>query len=542
MRVILAIFALLLANSVVLGQASPELGSGLRIDGPIKLAKVQQRSRGRSARTAKPKAEQPATEKSKAGEKSKAAEKPKIEKKTRAEKKAKAGTKPAATAESDDANAKDSKSAKSKPRDTTTASTAENTSGPSKDSLRESYLAIPAAARIAIQSDLVWTGDYNGLLDGEFSDRFADAVKAFQKRLKSKPTGVLNPHERAALAAAARPKRAEVGWRMAEDRVTGGRVGLPGKLATETSAGDTGTRWTSAQGQLQIETFRITTGATLEAVLEQQKKEPLGRRTRYSVLRPDFFVASGTQGLKKFYVRAFGKDDEVRGITVLYDQAMEGTMDSVVVAMSSAFMPFASQSVSAALAGLRSKVEYGTGVVVSASGHIVTDRSLVDDCQVIVVPGVGNAERLAEDKSGDLALIRLYGMQKLSPIGLIGDKPAGSDVTLVGIADPQAQGGAAAVSTSRAQLGAEAEPRPVQAKLAPGFSGAAALDRAGRFAGVLVQKPAVVAGPADVPQAALVARDRVINFLEANYVAPASGQPGADEAKASVVRVICVRK
>jgi hypothetical protein len=57
-----------------------------------------------------------------------------------------------------------------------------------------------------------------------------------------------------------------------------------------------------------------------------------------------------------------------------------------------------------------------------------------------------------------------------------------------------------------------------------------------------VQKPAVVAGPADVPQAALVARDRVINFLEANYVAPASGQPGADEAKASVVRVICVRK
>jgi hypothetical protein len=82
----------------------------------------------------------------------------------------------------------------------------------------------------------------------------------------------------------------------------------------------------------------------------------------------------------------------------------------------------------------------------------------------------------------------------------------------------------------------------VQAKLAPGFSGAAALDRAGRFAGVLVQKPAVVAGPADVPQAALVARDRVINFLEANYVAPASGQPGADEAKASVVRVICVRK
>ena len=528
---------------MALARSSLEVAAAPRVDAAIKLAKVQQRPRARAARQAKPKAEKPRVEtpKVETPKAEKPAEKPKAEK-PRTEKPKTEKPKPAAAAKPDDSKPKDTKAGDTKSGDAKPAVSAESPSAPSKDGLRESYLAIPAAARVAIQSDLVWTGDYNGLLDGEFSDRLADAVKAFQKRLKNKPTGVLNPQERAALAAAARPKRAEVGWRMAEDRVTGGRVGLPGKLATETSAGATGTRWSSAQGQLQVETFRITTGATLEAVLEQQKQEPPGRRIRYSVLRPDYFVVSGTQGLKKFYVRAFGKNDEVRGITVLYDQAMEGTMDSVVVAMSSAFMPFASQSASAALAGLRRKVEYGTGVVVSASGHIVTDRSLVDDCQVIVVPGVGNAERLAEDKSGDLALIRVFGVQKLSPIGLLGDKPAGSDVTLVGIADPQAQGGAAAVSTSRAQLGAEAEPRPVQAKLAPGFSGAAALDPAGRFAGLLVQKPAVVAGPADVPQAALVARDKVINFLEANYVAPASGRPGANEAKASVVRVICVRK
>ena len=32
----------------------------------------------------------------------------------------------------------------------------------------------------------------------------------------------------------------------------------------------------------------------------------------------------------------------MRGITILYDQAMEGTIDPIVVAMSSAFVPFAS--------------------------------------------------------------------------------------------------------------------------------------------------------------------------------------------------------
>ena len=128
-------------------------------------------------------------------------------------------------------------------------------------------------------------------------------MKAFQRRNKSKDTGVLNPQERAILAASAKPLQAEVGWRLAEDPTSGARVGLPGRLATETSRGASGTRWSSAQGQLQVETFRIA-NTRLEAVFERQKREPFDRRPGYNVLRPDFFVMSGIQGLKKFYVRA----------------------------------------------------------------------------------------------------------------------------------------------------------------------------------------------------------------------------------------------
>ncbi len=46
----------------------------------------------------------------------------------------------------------------------------------------DSYNAIPLAERVAIQSDLIWTGDYNGVVSGEFGDRSIAAVKAFQKR------------------------------------------------------------------------------------------------------------------------------------------------------------------------------------------------------------------------------------------------------------------------------------------------------------------------------------------------------------------------
>ena len=74
-----------------------------------------------------------------------------------------------------------------------------------------------------------------------------------------------------------------------------------------------------------------------------------------------------------------------------------------------------------------------------------------------------------------------------------------------------------------------------------GFSGAAALDGNGKFAGIALLKPVQVAGPAnDAPaaQAVLVTADTVRGFLESNGVNIAGGSA---DAKASVVRVICVR-
>lgn len=426
------------------------------------------------------------------------------------------------------------------PATTGTAPDARPEDSTAKQSVKDSYAAIPANERLSIQSDLTWTGDYNGLINGEFSDRLVAAVRAFQRRNKSKDTGVLNPQERAILAASAKPLQDEVGWRLAEDPVTGARLGLPGKLATEIARGRTGTRWSSLQGQLQIETFR-TANTPLAAEFERQKREPFDRRATYQVLRPDFFVLSGTQGLKKFYMRAAARDNEVRGIVILYDQAMEGTMDPVVVAMSSAFVPFGVAGAAHDVGRLRRMVEYGTGLVVSGGGHIVTDKQTIEGCQVIVIPGLGHAERLAEDRGSELALIRVYGARNLTPFALLGPAPRGDAVTLVGIADPHAQGGGNAASTATATL-RPGNPPLLDALPAPGFSGAAALDSQGRIAGMVVVKPSVVAGPAPAPQASMLPLERMINFLEANYVSPQSGRAGADAARASVVRVICVRK
>src|SRR6202165_5500526 len=107
------------------------------------------------------------------------------------------------------------------------------------------------------------------------------------------------------------------------------------------------------------------------------------------------------QGLKKFYVRGQYKGDEVRILTILYDQATEGTVEPVVIAMSSAFNPFPS---GAQIAGPppRKTVEYGTGVVVSDDGAILADRQVTDGCLAIAIAGFGNADRVPHVTDPDL--------------------------------------------------------------------------------------------------------------------------------------------
>jgi peptidoglycan hydrolase-like protein with peptidoglycan-binding domain len=400
--------------------------------------------------------------------------------------------------------------------------------------------AMAQAERLALQSDLAWVGQYNGAITGEVSERMVTAIKEFQKARGGKQTGVLNSQERGILADTAKRKQENVGWKIVTDPGTGVRLGIPTKLVPQPSSDASGARWNSPTGTVQVQLARRKeANPTTAKLAEREKKEPAGRTIDYTVVKPDFFVLSGLQGLKKFYVRGTFKGDEVRILTILYDQATENTVEPVVIAMSSAFNPF---PVGAQSAGPppRKTVEYGTGVVVSEDGAIVTDRQLVDSCLAVAISGHGNADRVAEDKDHDLALLRIYGARGLKPLSLA-NEASKTNVELTGIADPQNQGGGAAASTVKASIAPVGGASDLALSPAPaiGFSGAAALDGDGKFAGIALLKPVVVAGPAAAAQAALVPADVVRGFLKANGVDAAGGSP---DARASVVRVICVRK
>ncbi|MBV9564513.1 MAG: peptidoglycan-binding protein [Bradyrhizobium sp.] len=404
--------------------------------------------------------------------------------------------------------------------------------------------AMGQAERLALQSDLAWVGQFNGAITGDVSERMVAAIKEYQKAKGGKPTGVLNPQERSVLAETARRHQESVGWKIVTDAGTGVRLGIPTRLVPQQSNDANGAKWSSPNGTVQIVlTRRKEANPTTAKLADQEKKDPPGRTVDYTVVKPDFFVLSGLQGLKKFYLRGTFKGDEVRILTILYDQATENTVEPVVIAMSSAFNPFPS----AAQAGPppRRMVDYGTGIVVSEDGAIVTDREVTDGCLALKIGGFGHADRLADDKDRGLALLHIYGARGLKPLNLAGGA-AKSTVDLAGIADPQIQGGGSAASSVKATVTAIGGGGDLALSPAPalGFSGAAALDDSGKFAGMVLSRPVVVAaasaGTASATsQAVLVPGDRLREFLKANGV-DAAGT--STDAKASVVRVICVRK
>jgi hypothetical protein len=324
-----------------------------------------------------------------------------------------------------------------------------------------------------------------------------------------------------------------VGWQLIEDPATGARLGLPAKLVPRVEASRTGSRWTSAQGQIQIETFRLTEAA-LPALFEQEKKASK-REILSSQLTADSFVISGVQGLKNFRVRAATRGAEVRGVTVLYDQATEGTMDRIATAVVGAFTAFPDPNASP-VPGIRRMVEYGTAIVVSGDGDLITTAHVTDDCQAITLPGLGHVERVATDKANDLALLHVYGARNLVPAALVGDAN-GTDFKLIGIADPLAQAGGAEVTSAVCRrTGQGIEPAPKS-----GFAGAAVTDGRGAVVGMVEFKPSAVAG-GGAQGATLVPSETIWAFLQARGITPTVAASDHAPIELSVVRVACVRK
>ncbi len=171
--------------------------------------------------------------------------------------------------------------------------------------------AIPPAADVmAIQIDLAWTGDYNGC-------RQRRAQREDHRRRQSVPAQPQIQRNRRAQSARARPARSdrkgETGAsRLADDRRPRHRCAArtSDQASLDQGGGEdrhplvVGAR-TGAGRDLPDPRARHHAGAGLRAA-DARSRPPA--RLEVNLLQSDFFILSGMQGLKRFYVRG-----EIRG-------------------------------------------------------------------------------------------------------------------------------------------------------------------------------------------------------------------------------------
>ena len=383
---------------------------------------------------------------------------------------------------------------------------------PAFEAMRAGFEALPEAERKGLQDALVWTGDYNSVVNGAFGRRTFEALNA--ARARARGNDPLDPGSRAAILAAGEAARKAVRFTVQADPASGAVLGVPERMLPKRSAVPGGTRWQSADGRLTLESRSFPAGGPdLEALFARATAPLADRKVTYKLKRPDFIVVTGETAAGRSYLRYAAGPAGIRGFAIGYEAAQEPEVDHLVIAIANSFVPFpdapaeapriaaAPPALTPALppaaapppAAMAPQV-IGTGLVV-APGRVLTAASVAEGCPSLRA-GAAPAKVLRSDRG--LALLEAAGLPGPKLPGLHGASASEDRVVVA------ADGAGASVAPGAMPATGSGEAR-VTAPLQPGSAGAPVLDRAGGLAGLVARYPAaprLVAGvvpPASFP-------------------------------------------
>lgn len=417
------------------------------------------------------------------------------------------------------------------------------------EAARPSFEALPEAERKAIQDALVWTGDYNSVVNGMFGKRTFEALNAFRTRTRA-PGDVLDARTRSAILAAGETARKAARFSVRADPASGVVLGVPDALLPKRSALPGGSRWQSADGRVTLESRSFKPGeSSLDSLFERASAPAPGRMITYKLKRPDFIVVTGETATGKFYIRHAAGSEGVRGFTFGYDKSLAGDVDRLVIAVANSFVPFPETGAAtpeASVAKPRPPVlasapaaPAGTGLVVAA-GRVLTVSSVLEGCAAPVIRDKP-AKLLKTDPASGLALLDVPGLPSAQLPAPRAAGIASGDALVAVSAD--ASGLAVAPGSGSATGG-------MFAPLQPGAAGAPVLDRSGALTGLVARFPAsprLVAGVMPPMSHAVVPATAIAAFL-ARDAAGAPAQAGdaslgtvAARVSGGVVAITCRR-
>lgn len=419
---------------------------------------------------------------------------------------------------------------------------------PAFEAAKPVFEALPEPERRALQDALVWTGDYNSVLNGAFGRRTFEALAAFKARSRA-PGEILDPKTRAAILAAGETARKAARFSVRPDAASGVVIGVPEALLPRRGAIPGGTRWQSADARVTLESRSSKPGeAGLEALFERAVAPAAGRTVTYKLKKPEFVVVTGETATGKFYIRHAAGAEGVRGFTLGYDKALAADVDRLVIAVANSFVPFPeSGPVTPELIVAKLKpppasapaAPSGTGLAVGP-GRVLTAASAIEGCPAPEVRGAP-VRLLRADPASGLAVLDAPGLSGGAVPAVRSKPPASGDVLVTVAAD---------VSGLSVAPGSGSATGGVFAPLQPGAAGAPVLDGTGALAGLVWRFPAaprLVAGVMPPMSHALIPAGEVAAFLAGlGIAAGAPAQAGgaslgsvASRVSGAVVAITC---
>lgn len=376
---------------------------------------------------------------------------------------------------------------------------------PAQAASKLAYDRLDEAERKAIQNDLIWTGDFNGVAGGEFGKRTYDAMLAFERRAQGVSDGILTPPERAALTRAADQARLAIRFAPITDQSTGIRIGLPAALLPARVAVENGVVYRRPDGAVTLQLTSMPAAQAFDDLFERLRQDGPGRKVTYRLKRPDWFVISGEEGGRRFYTRLAQGPTAIRGYTFRYPVDQAASLDRIMIAIANSFEPFPGTDVAAnparvgappagAAPGLTpgaapalirpamtaTEPRHAVSGVSIGPGKVLTSAAALASCAGASIGGKP-LDAAQVTTSGDVALLALPEINR--PALLPSDAAPGAAVFTLSFEDSASR--SVMVSAGRWQ----GEGPRVASALQIGAGGAPVLDGQGRLVGLVRESP-----------------------------------------------------
>jgi serine protease Do len=400
--------------------------------------------------------------------------------------------------------------------------------------------------RKLVQEALVWTGHYNGWIDGALGQGTRDAIRAFQRGEGYDVTGTLDPEQVIVLLDHGLTLRDSYEWTEITDRRSRIEIAYPATLLTEVTP-DTetgGNTYADADGRAALITHRRTDaahGAVMDILAADEAADNV--EVGYEFKRTNLFILTGQVDGKPFYERFEQRGAEIRGYVFVWNPTRDQDMAAISVAMSNSFYPFGGREAAepdyptlAALVEAYASADpgtdtppaegtnrpesgaatptgpevigTGTGFVITTDGYVLTNNHVIEGCAYLTFGAFGRIRIVSADPDRDLALLKIeHGFAQSILLRADPEPKLGEPVMAFGYPYRHILSESLNVTngivTSLAGIDNDRTRFQINAAVQPGNSGGPLVDQQGLLLGVVVARAddlAVVDATGTIPQ------------------------------------------